>query len=115
MSRTLDFNSIERPTLNVTMRDEARTVVRISVPTEGFVEQLEALKPTIAKMKENSNTAELFNSMFGFFAKVLSHNEDRLEITAEDLRDKYKLTLVDLFTLYSAYMAFIKDIKTAKN
>lgn len=115
MSRTLDFNAIERPTLNVTMRDEAHTVVRISAPTEGFVEQLEALKPTIAKMKKGNNTAELFNQMFSFFAKILSHNEDKLEITAADLREKYKLTLIDLFTLYSAYMGFIDDIKTAKN
>lgn len=115
MSRTLDFNSIERPTLDVTMKDEARTVVRVSAPTEGLVERLEALKPTIAKMKKNSSSAVLFNQVFDFFAKILSNNEDRLEITAEDIRDKYKLTLVDFFIFYSAYMAFIEDIKTAKN
>lgn len=115
MSRTLDFNAIERLTLDVTMRDEAHTVIRVSVPTEGFVEQLEALKPTIAKMKKGGNSAELFNQVFDFFAKVLSHNEDQLEVTAKDLRDKYKLTLIDLFTFYRAYMAFIEDIKFAKN
>lgn len=115
MSRTLDFNAIERPTLNVTMRDEARTVIRVSVPTEIFVEQIEALKPAIDKIKEGNNTQELFNQMFIFFAKILSHNEDKLEITAEDLRGKYQLTLTDLFAFYGAYMAFIDDIKTAKN
>ena len=115
MSRTLDFNAIERPSLEVTMRDEARTVLHVSAPTEAFVEEMEALAPTITKMKKGGNTRELFAQMFVFFAKILSHNEEGLSVTAEDLRKVYKLTLVDLFALYGEYMAFIEEIQSAKN
>lgn len=115
MSRSLDFNAIERPTLDVTMRDEAHTVLHISVPTEAFVEEMESLSPTIDKMKKGGNTRELFKALFEFFAKVLSHNEDGLEVTADDLRKVYKLTLVDLLALYGEYMAFIEELQSAKN
>ena len=114
MSRTLDFNAIEKPTLDVTMRDKERTVLHLSVPSVDFVEKMQALEPTIKKMK-NGSTRENFIKLYGFFAEVLSHNEDCIKVTAEDLRDIYKLNLVDLFTLYSAYEAFIEDIKNAKN
>lgn len=115
MSRSLDFNAIERPTLDVTMRDEARTVLHVSAPTEAFVEEMEALAPTITKMKTGGNTHELFAKMFEFFAKILSYNEEGLKVTAKDLRDVYKLTLVDLFALYGEYMAFIEELQSAKN
>lgn len=115
MSRTLDFNAIERPTLDVTMRDEARTVIHISAPTEAFVEEMEALAPTITKMKKGGNARELFSKMFDFFAEILSHNEDGLKVTAEGIREVYKLTLVDLFALYGEYMAFIEELQSAKN
>lgn len=115
MSRSLDFNAIERPTLDVTMRDDDRTVIRVSAPTQAFVEEMEALGPTITKMKKGSNTRELFKAMYEFFAKVLSHNEDGLEVTAKELRDVYKLTLIDFFALYGEYMAFIEELQSAKN
>lgn len=115
MSRTLDFNAIQQPTLDLTMKDEARTVVRVSVPTEGFVEEMQALEPLVKKMQKEGNSLDTFKQLYGFFAKVLSHNEDRLVITAEDLRDKFKLTLLDLFALHGVYMDFIDDLKNAKN
>lgn len=114
MSRVLDFNAIEKPTLEVTMRDKERTVLHLSVPSVDFVEKIQALEPTIKKMK-NGSTREVFMKLYGFFAEVLSHNEDFIKVTAEDLRDVYKLNLVDLFMLYDEYKDFIEDIKNAKN
>lgn len=115
MSRSLDFNAIERPTLDLTMRDEAHTVLHISAPTEAFVEEMESLGPTIDKMKKGGDTRELFQALYEFFAKVLSHNEDGLKVTAEELRNVYKLTLLDIFALYGEYMAFIEELQSAKN
>jgi hypothetical protein len=118
MSRTLDFNAIEKPTLDVTMRDEERTVLHLSVPSVDFVEKIQALEPTIKKIKSGGGLAELRETVkkfYGFFAEVMSHNEDCMKVTAEDLRDVYKLNLVDLLQFYSAYNAFIEDIKNAKN
>jgi hypothetical protein len=115
MSRALDFNAIEKPTLDITMRDKDHTVLRLSAPTVDFVERMQALEPTIKKMKEGNDVRENFKKLYGFFAEVMSHNEDCIKVTAEDLRDVYKLNLVDLFKFYSAYEAFMDDIKNAKN
>ena len=115
MSRSLDFNAIEQPTLDVTMRDTDRTTLHLSVPSVDFVEKLQALEPMLAKMKKGNNAVESVKQVYSFFAKIFSHNEDGIEVTAEDLRDKYKLNLVHLFQLYGEYMGFIDDIKNAKN
>lgn len=118
MSRTLDFNAIEKPTLEVIMRDKEHTVLHLSVPSVDFVEKLQALEPTIKKMKKSGRLEDFrdnIKTLYGFFAELMSHNEDCIKVTAEDLRDVYKLNLVDLFALYSAYEAFIEDIKNAKN
>lgn len=114
MSRSLDFNAIERPTLDIIMRDKDHTVLHVSAPTVDFVERMQALEPTIKKMK-NGDVRENFKKLYAFFAEVLSHNEDCIKVTAEDLRDVYKLNLVDLLAIYGAYEAFIDDIKNAKN
>lgn len=115
MSRSLDFNAIEQPTLDVTMRDEKRTVLHLSVPSVDFVEKLQALEPVLAKMKKGNNAAESVKQVYSFFAKIFSHNEDGIEVTAEDLRDKYRLNFLHLLQLYAEYKGFIDDIKNAKN
>lgn len=115
MSRALDFNAIEQPTLDVTMRDADRTVLHLSVPSVEFVEKLEAMKPLIAKMKKGDNAVETVKKVFTFFAEIFSHNEDGIRVTAEDLRDVYKLNLLHLIKLYGEYMGFVEDISSAKN
>lgn len=115
MSRALDLNAIEQPTLDITMRDKDRTVFHLSVPSVEFVEELQALDPVIAKMKKGNNAVESVKQLFGFFAKIFSHNEDGIQVTAEDLRDRYKLNLLHIFSIYGEYMAFIDEIKNAKN
>ena len=115
MSRALDLNAIEQPTLDITMRDDDRTVFHLSVPSVEFVEKMQALEPVLAKMKKGDNAVESVKQVFGFFAQVFSHNEDGIKVTAEDLRDKYRLNLLHLFAIYNQYEGFIEDIKNSKN
>ena len=115
MSRSLDFNAIEQPTLDITMRDKERTVFRLSVPSVAFVEKMQALEPVLAKMKKGGNAIEAVKKVYDFFAEVVSHNEDGIKVTAEDLREVYGLSLMDLLALRAMYMDFISDINSAKN
>lgn len=114
-SRAIDFNAIEQPTLDVTMRDKDKTELHLSVPSVEFVEKIQALEPVLSKMKKGENAVEAVKKVYTFFAEIFSHNEDGIKVTAEDLRDKYKLNLVHLFQLYNEYKAFIEDINNAKN
>lgn len=115
MSRALDFNAIEQPTLDVTMRDENRTVLRLSVPSVEFIEKVQALEPVLAKVKKSGDAREMLDKLYSFFAEIVSHNEDLVKVTAEDLRNVYKLSIMDLFALYAMYKEFIRDIENAKN
>lgn len=115
MSRALDLNAIEQPTLDITMRDKDHTVFHLSVPSVEFVEKLEALKPVMAKMKKGGNAIESVKKVYGFFAEIFSHNEDGIRVTAEDLRDVYRVNLLHIVQIYGQYMAFIEDMTNAKN
>lgn len=114
-SRVIDFNDIEQPTLDVTMRDKDKTVLHLSVPSVEFLEKIQALEPVLKEMKKGNNAIESVKKVYTFFAEILSHNEDGIKVTAEELRGKYNLNLVHLLQLYGVYMAFIDDINNAKN
>lgn len=115
MSKSLDFNAIQKPTLKLTMKDDARTVVNVSAPSLDFVERAQALDPVIKKLQKGGDAREVFRKIYEFYAEVLSDNEDGLKVTADELRNVYKLSLMDLFALQAIYMEFIDDIKNAKN
>lgn len=114
MARTLDFNALTLPTLELTMKDADRTVVRVSTPTEGLYQRMLAAGPDI-KNAVNGGNLETTKAIFDLCAEVISCNTNGLTVTAEDLRDKFKLTLYDLIVFMGAYMDFLGEIKTAKN
>lgn len=114
-SRFIDFNAIEQPTLDVAMRDKDKTVLHLVAPTVELIEKLQALEPVLTKMKKGDNAVESLKKLYTLYAEVFSNNEDGIKVTAEDLRDRYKLNLVHLIQLYAPYMDFIADINNAKN
>lgn len=114
MPKTLDFNTIAPPTLPLIMRDERRTEILVSVPSEGLVEDLQAMAPELTKILE-ANDTESIKAVYSLAAKLISCNRSGLQVTAEDLRDKYKLNLETLIVFYSVYLDFINEITNAKN
>lgn len=113
MRKTLDFNSIEKPTLELRMKDEARTKITVCTPTQALIEELEA---NYSSIKEAANgTEESIAIMFTLMAKLINCNLEGITVTAEELRDKYDMEFIDALLFFSAYMEFIDDIKTAKN
>jgi hypothetical protein len=50
MIQKLDFNALEQPVLELTMKDPAKTVVRCEVPTEELVERLQAVSGDLQKV-----------------------------------------------------------------
>ena len=114
MAKTLDFNVIAPPTLPLIMRDDRRTEIIVTAPTEGLVEELQAMAPELTKILESNNT-ESIKAVYGLAAKLISCNRAGLQVTAEDLRDKYKLNLETLIVFFSVYLDFINEITNAKN
>lgn len=114
MAHTIDFNSIVKPMLEITMRDEARTRVHVTTPTKGLLDRLTANSDQL-KQAVNGGTAEAIKSVFALAADLINCNLDGFRTTAEELRDTYKLTLYDLIIFQAGYLQFLEEIKKAKN
>lgn len=114
MAKTLDFNAIERPVLEITMRDKARTVVRVTTPTEGLLQRTLSASKELEAITQ-ANDPEVIASLYDLYAEIMSCNADSRKITGADLREKYGLTLYDLIIFTGAYLDFVHDIKSAKN
>lgn len=114
MSKTLDFNTIQRPTLLLTMLDDAKTQIRVSTPTESLVAELAEVAPTLETLVETSGK-EAIDAIYDLAARLISCNRDCLAVAAEDLRNKYRLNLESMIVFFDVYVDFINDITNAKN
>lgn len=114
MNRTLDLNTAKRPTLELTLQDEARTTIRISTPTEGLIEEVQQLSPDMLDIIREGNQ-EGISMVYDLAAKLMSCNRDLRKFTGEELREKYNMDLESAVLFFSAYMDFITDITNEKN
>ena len=112
--KKLDFNALEKPVLELTLKDEARTVVRATAPTEELVERLTAAASELQTVI-NDNTGETVRALYGLIAELMNCNLDGLTFTAEDLRDRYKIKLYDATVFVKVYLEFIQELSSAKN
>ena len=114
MKKTLDFNRIQRPTLELIMSDEARTVINVTTPSEELVEKIIANLPELEAAAKR-NDADSIKSSYTLAAEIISCNLEGLTVTAEELRDKYKMKLDYAILFFNAYLDFIHEIQDAKN
>lgn len=114
MSKTLDFNSINRPTLELTMSDDARTRIAVSTPNEGLIEELNATLPEMENALKSGN-ADTIRIIYDLAARLMNCNRNFVKVTAEELRDKYRMDLDSLIIFYQAYIEFVEDIINLKN
>lgn len=114
MAKKLDFNSIKKPTLEITMKDDAATLFRVTTPREECVERLEAMGKELKEIVDRGDRAEA-RAVYELAAELFGFNLDNIPVTAEDLRDVYHLDLEDLVVFFSTYMDFITEVSAAKN
>ena len=114
MAKTLDFNSMKRPSLRLVMQDEAKTTIDVSTPTEGLVEELTTAMPELDAVLQ-SGDASMVQAIYDLAARLISCNRSFRQVTAEELRYKYHLNLEDLVIFYSAYLDFIDEVTNSKN
>ena len=113
MAKTLDFNALVPPTLPLVMCDSARTRIDVTMPTEGLVEELEKVAPAMHAGLESDETG--IPVVYDLAARLISCNKQGLAVSADDLRDKYKLNLEALIVFYNVYLDFINEAASAKN
>lgn len=112
--KMLDFNAIQQPTWAIKLKDDEQTVVNLSAPSVDLVDRLVAATPELqdaAKTKDGKT----IRAIYALVADVLNCNDDGFAFTAEELRDRYRLTLLDVFKFVAGYLEFIKEIQDVKN
>lgn len=114
MAQMLDFNAIQQPTWPVKLKDKDQTVVQLSTPTVELVDRLIAVTPELQEVTKTKD-GRTIRAVYNLIADLMNCNEDGLTFTADELREKYKMSLLDVFRFVAGYMDFIKELKDAKN
>lgn len=112
--KMLDFNAVQQPTWALKLKDEAQTVVTLSYPTLELAERLTSLGGELQEIVTKKD-GRAIRGTFGLIAEVMSCNEDGFTFTAEELRDKYHMTLLDVAKFVAGYMEFLNEANEAKN
>lgn len=112
--KALDFNAIEQPVWLVTLKDNDKTAVHLTAPTVDLVDRLVAMAPELQNVAEHKD-GRTIRAVYALTADVLNCNDDGFTFTAEELRDKYRLSLLDVIKFTAGYLEFIKEIQDAKN
>lgn len=114
MAKTLDLNALEQPILEVKLRDENRTIFRLTAPTVKQYERFISVKAEMADIAKYQKPEQI-KRLFDFTAELMSCNADYIEVTGEELRDKYRLKFGDIVVIFAAYLDFVKEFNNAKN
>jgi hypothetical protein len=110
----LDFNALQQPSWPVKLKDDEQTVVHVSAPTVELYDRLIAATPELENVSKTKD-GRTIRALYNLVADIMSINDDGYKFTGEELRDKYRLTLVDIIRFVGGYLKFQKEIQDAKN
>ena len=111
VKRVLDLNTVQRPTLELTLCDEARTVLHIGLPKEADINELQSMDFSALDSSEQADAADVYDMA----ARLINCNRDGIKITGEELRGKYGMDEELLILFFEAYTDFINEITSLKN
>ena len=122
MARVLDFNTVQRPVLELVMQDENHTRIKVSTPTAYLVEELNNMAPefneifdTILEEAPAIPDEEMTARFYDLAARLINCNRSYIKVTGEELRTKYHMDLEALVIFFGAYTDFINELDNAKN
>ena len=112
MAKSLDFNSVPKKYLTVTLADEKKTTLMIGTPTKAIMGELLLLQGSVEAMQDDADI-ESMDGLYNATAKIMSRNKAGIPITKEYLEDI--LDFEDLIIFFQAYMSFVEEISKTKN
>ncbi|MDE6730062.1 MAG: hypothetical protein K2J71_04725 [Oscillospiraceae bacterium] len=107
-----DFNSIEQITMGITLPNQEKTRLTLTVPKVSLIEKLSTNAEKIDKIFKEKNKSTI-NELYQIIADIMSCNKEFRKVTAEELKDCLLYEHVSAFVF--AYMEFLTEIKSAKN
>lgn len=113
MAHVLDFNTVKKTYLTVTLADEKKTTLMIGTPTKRVMDNLLTLEDTFKNVSEDEIDNNVMDDLYQASAQIMSNNKTRTKITAEQLADLFDFE--DIFLFFSAYMDYVSTIINSKN
>lgn len=112
--KSLNFNSIKKRYLTVTLADKDQTTVMISTPTKRVLGAISNLQSVMTKAENgNSLSEEALDDIYDICAEIMSHNKSGVKIEKELLEDIFDFEDITIF--FNAYMDFINEGIEGKN
>lgn len=116
MTKSFDFNALTQQTLETKLGGPDNIIIHVTAPPERLVEQLASALDEIQELsKAQGHEVEAVRASYDLAAKLISCNSEGLQITADDLREKFDIYPAALAAYLAAYMDFINDFHNAKN
>ena len=113
MTKTLNFNSVKKQFLTVTLADEKNTVLMIGTPTKAIVDDLTLLQESLNAVNKNENNTVVTDDLYNACARVMSRNKTGFKVTKEFLAEIFDFE--DIILFFNAYMEFIDEVIASKN
>ena len=110
MSKSLNFNNIEKRYLTVTFADEKETTILVTMPTKGLLRELTNLNTALTATEDDLGTLD---ELYIMCAKVMSRNKGGVVITKEFLEEIFDFE--DILIFLKEYMSFIGEVAGRKN
>ena len=110
MAKSLDFNSMKKKYLTVTLADEAKTVLLIGTPTKAVLDRLLNMKDSLAG---DELTDDAIEDLYDICAQIMSRNKTGRVITKEAVQELFDFE--DIIVFIRAYTDFISEVSGAKN
>lgn len=113
MSKQLNFNTVKKHYLTVTLADEKNTTLLIGMPTKAMVETLSALQDSIDVVNEDETNIEAMDDVYNACAELMSRNKVGVKITSDYLGKIFDFE--DIVIFFNAYMDFVDEFAKSKN
>lgn len=113
MSKAINFNTIKKQYLTVTLADEKKTTLMIGTPTKAIMDSLFLLQSSFEALQEDENNLEATDSIYEACAKIMARNKGGIKITKDYLSEVFDVE--DIILFFNAYTDFVSEIANVKN
>ncbi len=104
---SLNFNTIQKKYLTVTLNDENKTTIMVCNPSKKLLNEITVVDALARNSDDNSSGEEEVNALYEVCAKVMSRNKGGVKIEKELLEDIFDIE--DIMIFLKTYMEFVSN------
>lgn len=109
--KSLNFNSVEKKHLIITLNDEKNTTLLVMSPTKKIMDLLISIEDILRA--EDIKTQEQMDTLYDLCYLILSRNKGKIKIKKEDLEECFDIEDITIFL--QEYMNFVSAQMSGKN